>query len=334
MANEIELKLRIAERHADLLNNHPAITKHLNETPWTRKLVSIYYDTPELALLDAGLNLRVRSMNGGWFQAIKSTGHSVGGLHQRLEWEDLLTQNQVNFDKITDPHLANIFSDLKFREKLKPIFIVDVMRTDWLLKYPDGSVIEVSVDIGDLKSSTTNACEHIAPIEELEIELKQGKTSHLFDLALELQQDIPMHIENGSKAQMGYRYLRPQPLIKRHAQAMSIKRYSKPPTTLQIMQEALTSMQENQEILMKVNHTPAVYHMKLANSRLASALAYSGYRATDKDTLGIIQDLEWLGQFLISPCDIFAYENLLAILSGQRYQRILLSLGAWLHKSI
>ena len=141
-----------------------------------------------------------------------------------------------------------------------------------------------------------------------------------------------MSIENGSKAQMGYRYLRPQPLIKTHAQAMNIKRYKQPPTTKQIMQEALTSMQENQEILKRVNHTPAIYHMKLANARLSSALAYSGYRATDRDTLSIIQDLEWLSQFLISPCDNFAYQNLDAILNGQRYQRILLSLGAWLHK--
>lgn len=332
MANEIELKLRIAESSAPLLNDHPAITERLAEAPWTRKLVSIYYDTPDLALLDAGLNLRVRSMSGGWFQAIKSTGQSIGGLHQRLEWEDLLTKNEPDFNKITEPHIAHIFSDLKLREALKPVFIVDVMRTDWLLKYPDGSVVEVSVDIGDLKSSTDKVCEHICPIEELEIELKQGKTSHLFDLALMLQQDIPMSIENGSKAQMGYRHLRPQPIIKRHAQAMNIKRYKEPPTTKQVMQEALASMQENQEILKRVNHTPAIYHMKLANSRLASALAYSGYRATEKTTLKIIQDLEWLAQFLISPSDNFAYQNLNAILNGQRYQRILLSLGAWLQQ--
>ena len=332
MANEIELKLRIAESSAHLLNHHPAITERLIEAPWTRKLVSIYYDTPDLALLDAGLNLRVRSMAGGWFQAIKSTGQSIGGLHQRLEWEDLLTKNEPDFNKITEPHLANIFADQALRDALKPIFIVDVVRTDWLLKYPDGSIIEVSVDIGDLKSSTEEACEHICPIEELEIELKQGKTSHLFELALALQQDIPMSIENGSKAQMGYHYLRPLPLIKTHAQAMNIKRYKEPPTTKQIMQEALTSMQDNQEILKKVNHTPAIYHMKLANSRLSSALAYSGYRAPDKDTLNIIRDLEWLAPFLVSPCDNFAYQNLIAILNGQRYQRILLSLGAWLHK--
>jgi len=332
MAKEFELKLRIDESSAPLLKSHPAITERLIEAPWTRKLVSIYYDTPDLALLDAGLNMRVRSMSGGWFQAIKSTGQSVGGLHQRLEWEDLLSRNEPDFNKITEPHLANIFSDIKLREALKPVFIVDVVRTDWLLKYPDGSIIEVSADIGDLKSSTEKACEHICPIQELEIELKQGNTYHLFELALALQQDIPISIENGSKAQMGYRYLRPQPLIKTHAQAMNIKRFKSPPTTKQIMQEALTSMQDNQEILKKVNHTPAVYHMKLANNRLASALAYSGFRATDKDTLNIIHDLEWLAQFLISPCDNFGYQNLNAILNGQRYQRILLSLGAWLHQ--
>ena len=334
MANEIELKLSIGEPDAKLLNQHPAITERLIEEPWTRQLTSTYYDTPDLSLLDSGLNLRVRSMSGGFFQAIKSTGKSVGGLHERLEWEDLLTKNEPDFSKITEPHLVNLFANEAFINALQPIFIVDVMRTDWLLQYADGSKIEASVDIGHLKVRKHETWQMIRPVHELEIELKQGKTAHLFELALALQQDIPLSIENGSKAQMGYDYLRPQPTIKTHAQAMNIKRYSKPPTTNQIMHEALTSMQDNQEILKKINHTPAVYHMKLACSRIASALTYSGFRSTDKDTQAIIHDVEWLMQFLISPCDDFAYQNLNAVLNGQRYQRILLSLGAWLHKQI
>ena len=334
MANEIELKLSIGEPDAKLLNQHPAITERLIEEPWTRQLTSTYYDTPDLSLLDSGLNLRVRSMSGGFFQAIKSTGKSVGGLHERLEWEDLLTKNEPDFSKITEPHLVNLFANEAFINALQPIFIVDVMRTDWLLQYADGSKIEASVDIGHLKVRKHETWQMIRPVHELEIELKQGKTAHLFELALALQQDIPLSIENGSKAQMGYDYLRPQPTIKTHAQAMNIKRYSKPPTTNQIMHEALTSMQDNQEILKKINHTPAVYHMKLACSRIASALTYSGFRSTDKDTQAIIHDVEWLMQFLIFPCDDFAYQNLNAVLNGQRYQRILLSLGAWLHKQI
>lgn len=332
MANEIELKLSIGEPDAKRLNQHPAITERLIEEPWTRQLTSTYYDTPELTLLDSGLNLRVRSMSGGFFQAIKSTGKSIGGLHERLEWEDLLTQHAPDFSKITEPHLVNLFADPSLRNALHPVFVVDVVRTDWLLQFSDGSKIEASVDIGHLKVRKQDAWQVIRPVHELEIELKQGKTAHLFELALALQQDIPLSIENGSKAQMGYDYLRPQPTIKTHAQAMNIKRYSKPPTTNQIMHEALTSMQDNQEILKKINHTPAVYHMKLACNRISSALTYSGFRSTDRDTQAIIHDLEWLVQFLISPCDDFAYQNLNAVLHGQRYQRILLSLGAWLHK--
>ena len=332
MANEIELKLSIGETDAERLNQHPAITERLIAEPWTRQLTSTYYDTPELTLLDSGLNLRVRCMSGSFFQAIKSTGKSVGGLHERLEWEDLLTKNEPDFSKITEPHLVNLFADSALRSALRPIFMVDVMRTDWQLQFADGSKIEASVDIGDLKIRQDGTLQTIRPIHELEIELKQGKTAYLFELALALQQDIPLKIENGSKAQMGYDHLRPQPTIKTHAQAMNIKRYSRPPTTKQIMHEALTSMQDNQEILKKINHTPAVYHMKLAASRISSALTYSGFRSTDKDTQKIIHDLEWLSQFLASPCDAFSYESLTAVLKGQRYQRILLSLGAWLHK--
>ena len=334
MANEIELKLSIGEPDAERLNQHPAITERLIAEPWTRQLTSTYYDTPELTLLDSGLNLRVRKMSGGFFQAIKSTGKSIGGLHERLEWEDLLSKDEPDFSKITEPHLVNLFADPQLTNALQPIFVVDVMRTDWQLQFADGSKIEASVDIGHLKVRKQEAWEFIRPIHELEIELKQGKTAHLFELALALQDDIQLSIENGSKAQMGYDYLRPQPTIKTHAQAMNIKRYSKPPTTNQIMHEALTSMQDNHAILKKINHTPAVYHMKLASSRISSALTYSGFRSTDKDTQTIIHDLEWLSQFLVSPCNDTAYQNLTAVLNGQRYQRILLSLGAWLHKQI
>ena len=334
MANEIELKLSIGEPDAERLHQHPAIIERLIAEPWTRQLTSTYYDTPELTLLDSGLNLRVRSMSGGFFQAIKSTGKSVGGLHERLEWEDLLTRNEPDFSKISEPHLVHLFANASLRSSLRPIFMVDVMRTDWQLQFADGSKIEASVDMGDLKIRRDETWQTIRPIHELEIELKQGKTAHLFELALALQQDIPLKIENGSKAQMGYAYLRPQPTIKTHAQAMNIKRYSKPPTTQQIMQEALSSMQDNQAILKKVNHTPAVYHMKLACNRIASALTYSGFRSTDKDTQAIIHDLEWLSELLISPCDDVHYQHLSKVLDSQRYQRILLSLGAWLHKPI
>jgi triphosphatase len=329
MPNEIELKLRINAADEQKLNHHPAIRQRLVGEPVTRALISIYYDTPELALLDAGLSLRVRSMSGGWFQAVKSAGTSVGGLHQRLEWEDLLTKNEPNFNKITEPHLAHIFANQSLRDALKPIFIVDVMRTDWQLKYADGTEIEVSLDLGELKVGELNTpqsrtWQRIEPINELEIELKHGNTSHLFELALALQTDIPFIIENISKAQRGYACLRAQPTIKTHAQATRIPVKNQTPHELVV--DCLTQIQANQEILQKVNHTASVSQMRSAIYRMANILELQKPR---NDFL--LAELDWLNRFLVTPCDNNHYAQLQTAFNSQRYQRLLLRLGAWLH---
>jgi len=321
MPNEIELKLRISARDVPKLKQHPAIKQRLVGEPLSRKLISIYYDTPDLQLLDTGLSLRVRSMSGGWFQAIKSAGHSVAGLHQRLEWEDLLTKNEPDFSKITDPHVANIFSDARLRAALKPIFIVDVMRTDWQMNYEDGTEIELSLDMGELHVDQLHE-----PIEEIELELKKGNTNHLFELALSLQHDIPLTIENISKAQRGYAYLKPPPIIQTLTQ--TINKYVSSLTKVELFQHCISELQTNQEVLLKINHTAAVYHMRTAKNMLIDLLIPS-----QPNSQALIDELNWLTPFLITPCDQDNYEKLKFTLQSQRYQRLFLRLGAWLYSN-
>ena len=144
MANEIELKLRIDAADVARLRRHPALLRPLHGEPLTRRLTSIYYDTPDLRLLDAAISLRVRHMAGGWFQAVKGAGHSLGGLHQRMEWEDVIAGDAPDFGKITEPGLAAIFADPALRSALRPIFVTDVERTEWQLAFEDGSEIEAA----------------------------------------------------------------------------------------------------------------------------------------------------------------------------------------------
>lgn len=326
MPNEIELKLRIAAADAQKLFSHPALTRHAVGTPITRALISIYYDTPDLFLLDAKLSLRVRSMSGGWFQAIKSAGFSVGGLHQRLEWEDLLTKNEPDYQKITDPHLAHIFSDMALRAALKPVFVVDVMRTDWHLHYDDGSEIEVSLDMGEIKVCHPRVWENIAPLNELEIELKSGNMAHLFELALALQEEIPFVIENESKAQRGYSFIRPEPTIKTHSQAYKIPRQQKP---TQLVQDAIEQIQANQEILQKVNHTASVSQMRFAINRLLRQIESQAMTSSY-----LADALQWLNSMLITPCGQDDYLKLQQAFMSQRYQKLMLSLSAWLYMGL
>jgi inorganic triphosphatase YgiF len=355
MPNEIELKLRIAKADVPRLRRHPAIKQRLAGKPVTRKLVSIYYDTPDFRLLDAAISLRVRRMSGGWFQAIKAAGDSLAGLHQRKEWEDILTKGEPDFSKITEPHLAKIFSDQTLRDALKPIFVTDVSRTEWQLQYEDGSAVEVALDLGELKVG-----EERSPILEVELELKQGKALHLYELALALQADIPLHIENISKAQRGYAYFLPPPppII---SQARTVALHAKIPThaaSLLIARECLRHLQSNQDMVLHGADPEGVHQMHIAIRRLRTALKIFklkelylnnelGWIST---ALGNVRDWDvFLSETLpvafheLSPSESHfalqeratsaqtrAHSELRQSLESQRYQRLLLTLGAWL----
>jgi triphosphatase len=363
MPNEIELKLRIAATDVLRLRRHSAIKQHLVGKPITRRLISIYYDTPDLKLLDAAISLRVRRMSGGWFQAVKGAGHSLGGLHQRMEWEDIIAKGEPDFTKITEPFLAEIFADQALRDALKPIFITDVQRTEWQLQYEDGSAIEVALDLGELQIGELQVGkkrEPISrePIREVELELKHGHANHLFDLALALQANIPLHIENVSKAQRGYAHYRPQIAGTSKAETIALEAdMSADQAFRQIAGECLRHMQSNQEVALIGEDPEGVHQMRVALRRLRVAI-----KLFKCDVADLQDELRWLNANLAAArdWDVFLHETLpaaraalqadepkldllqeqaLAVrqqthkrlkraLNSQRYARLLLNLGA------
>lgn len=303
MPNEIELKLRIAAADVPCLRRHPAIRQRLVGKPVTRGLISIYYDTPDLKLLDAAISLRVRHMCGGWFQAVKGAGHSLAGLHQRMEWEDIIAKGEPDFTKITEPFLAEIFADQALRDALKPIFITDVQRTEWQLQYEDGSAVEVALDLGELQVGKKRG-----PISEVELELKHGHASHLFDLALALQSDIPLHIENVSKAQRGYAHYRPQIAGTSKAETVALKAGMPADQAFQhIAGECLRHLQSNQEVALIGADPEGVHQMRIALRRLHVAIKLFQRNVTD-----LQDELRWLNANLAAArdWDVFLHETL------------------------
>lgn len=358
MAHEVELKLRLRARDAARLQAHPAVTAAARQGPLTRKLTSIYYDTPQLALLDAGLSLRVRRMGGQWFQAVKGAGHALAGLHQREEWEDIIAHGAPDFSKITDPALTRVFDDPDLRAALRPIFTTEVRRSEWQLEV-HGSHIELALDQGRLVAG-----DHREPICEIELELKQGEPAQLFELALALQADIPLWIENVSKAQRGYARYRPQP--PRIVKAGKLELRGGMPAAQafrSIAWQCLAQLQGNQDMVLHGDDIEGVHQMRVALRRLRSA--WSVFRkvlASDHGTR-LRQEIAWITGLLghARDLDVFLAETLPPVLSAlpahagleelraraqrergnsyavlrgaiesQRYQRLLLGLGAWL----
>ncbi|GBG14081.1 single-stranded DNA exonuclease [Novimethylophilus kurashikiensis] len=359
MPNEVELKLRIARKDAARLRKHPAILAATVDKPVTRKLTSIYYDTPDLQLLDAEISLRVRRMSGGWFQAVKAAGSSLAGLHQRMEWEDIIASGQPDFTRILDPQLVRIFGDEALRAALAPIFRTEVQRTEWQLKFDNGDAVELALDLGHLVAGKKRE-----PITEIELELKSGNAARLFDLALILQQDIPLSLENVSKAQRGYAHYRPQPPTVFKAKLPQLSRQEKASVAFRkIAWECITHLQGNQDVVLHGNDVEGVHQMRVSLRRLRSAFSVFRGLLGRETTDPIIEELRWITDILgaARDLDVFvtqtlpplqerfeqhaglvklgekaallqtrAYRDVRAALNSQRYHRLLLSLAAWL----
>src|SRR5437660_7333754 len=86
---ELEIKLRLPRKAVANVLRHPALTELKAGRARRRRLVSTYFDTPNLRLATAGVGLRIRRDGRQWIQTVKGPpeGESGGGLAARPEYE-------------------------------------------------------------------------------------------------------------------------------------------------------------------------------------------------------------------------------------------------------
>lgn len=169
MANEVELKLLIAQGDIERLLHHPVLETVARRELLPQQLLSVYYDTPDLDLKKHRTALRLRRTGTRWIQTVKTEGKITGGLHERPEWESETAEDTFDFAAIPDPAVREIFADEKIRETLRPVFVTEFTRTSSLLEFAGGDVVELSLDQGEICAE-----EKRLPISEVELELKAG----------------------------------------------------------------------------------------------------------------------------------------------------------------
>lgn len=163
------------------------------------QLGNIYFDTPERQLRNWDCGLRVRSKDGHREQTLKTRGSSVGGLHQRGEfnlpvsgdWPQL-----ADFPAEVWPEGTDVSA---LQQSLQPQFRTDFLRRFWLVEF-QGSRIELAFDRGVIAVD-----ERQEPLCELELELVEGNAGALFALAASLLEMGGLRLSGVSKAQRGYR---------------------------------------------------------------------------------------------------------------------------------
>ncbi|MBT8419623.1 MAG: CYTH domain-containing protein [Gammaproteobacteria bacterium] len=208
MAIETELKLRFLNAEDAVgLPTHPLLANA--GVGAVEQLTATYYDTPARELSALGMALRVRREGGRLLQTIKTANTGFGGLHRRHEWEvEVREDHAPDFGLLPDILREKLDDDLLGR--LAPCFTTDFQRIKWILPLLDerradegqanGGFVEVCLDRGEVRDD-----EHSSPICEVELELKgSGDPARLYEIARQLQEILPLVMEDTSKAQRGY----------------------------------------------------------------------------------------------------------------------------------
>lgn len=198
MAKETELKLSISSKDLPLLLEHPLLTP-LGKR---QKIYNIYYDTPELHLMQQGIAVRERKILRKLLLTLKINHTNTGGLSTRSEWEAPTVQGQFDFQTlIDDPVIAQKMHLLA--PQLIPIFTTNFTRRSWDLVFR-GAKIEIAIDQGLIVTLRDQQLVE-EPISEVELELKEGNPVTLFALARVLSRRVRLHPSAASKAERGYK---------------------------------------------------------------------------------------------------------------------------------
>jgi triphosphatase len=188
--------------------------------PWSSQLVmpdsrtvtemlSRYYDTGDLMLTKIWTSLRVRTEGEERIATIKLGDRSRDGLYQRMEWSARLEEDDwADTDAFTldaswfhkhaisdgdpDDQLREILAKLQ-GQPLHEICQARFCRTTFDVGYGD-TLMELALDAGELCAG-----ELTEPVNELELELREGDVRDLMDLGNELQARFALVPEPKSK---------------------------------------------------------------------------------------------------------------------------------------
>ena len=204
---EIELKLALPTSDPQGLARRLARMPLLARRKATQQpLHNVYYDTPRQDLYEERVALRLRRVgsvtNLQWRQTLKMGGRSDSALSHRGEWEVPLMGAELSREALEATPWPEFDPDNSLFNALVPCLVTAFERTSWSVHQRGGSVVEVSLDIGQIVAG-----DRCAPLCELELELLAGEPAALFQVAQQIARTLAVLPLNISKGERGYALL-------------------------------------------------------------------------------------------------------------------------------
>ncbi len=264
MAEEVELKLALAEAHQTRFLRHPllkqAVERHVDT------LDNIYYDTAELSLRRRGIALRLRRKGRDWLQTVKLAGSSAAGLSSRPEWEGPYI-GHFDFSDIEDSSLREWLRRPKLLARIVPICETRFRRITW--KFPAApGVVLLTLDSGWIIANGRREA-----ISEVELELAGAPVRAIFGLASQLAQRAALTPSVLSKAERGYRLHVGAPPVPFKAQPVALSAAMTPFEAFRcISMSCLEHLQQNHSGALSSGDPEYIHQMRVATRRLRAAL--------------------------------------------------------------
>lgn len=360
VVEELEIKLRLSPERLEQLRRHALLRSLARERATTRRLTSVYFDTPDLALKRRGIALRIRRIGDRLVQTLKIPLADAGPAHAYREIEADVDGETPDLQRIADEDLRAFLSRSEIAASLQPVFSSDVERTAIPVKLFD-SEIEVALDRGRIEAG-----ERSAPLSEAELELKTGRKERLYELAIALNEAVPVSLETATKAARGYRLAANLGPESHRAEDVRLT----PDMTARaafvaIARSALRQLRLNEACAVAGDDIEGVHQQRVAIRRLRSITAAFKHTMTEATFGYLTHELRWL-QGVLGPArdwDVFiaeslaqvqrrlpdesvlptlldlsrrrreaAYEALRAALAGPRYTEFLLRMELWFAK--
>lgn len=265
MAQQIALKLAVAEDRHAALQRHPMLAKAASREQQT--LVSIYYDTGRMTLRRAGILLRLRRNGSAWIQTIKRQDESDGGLTIRPEWQAPYL-NHFDFSHVDDTDLREWLQHEKIAGRVTSVFETNFRRTSWLIEPRDGVRVRAKLDRGWIAADGRREI-----LSELELQLLSGSIDDIYGIALELARSLSLPPLLLSKAERGYRLFRNTTPRPTRANEVDVSDQETPLGAFRLIAlECLSHLQSNSAGAVLSEDPEYIHQMRVATRRLRAAL--------------------------------------------------------------
>lgn len=311
-SEEIEVKLSLPPEQASSFRRSTLLRDHKTARAKTAMLVSTYFDTTDLLLRRNKMALRIRRSGHLREQTLKWANQPTGGLQTRTEYNLPLKSDEPDIEALNVPELSFVHELLKEAKGIAPIFASHIKRTIWVLDF-NASRIEVALDEGEIRSGSRSA-----PVSEIELELIEGESIALVDLAIQFAKRLDICPEVDSKAGRGYALFRGEPPGAARVKPRKLTRDTSIRDAFKnVMHAGIKQLLANRPVILSGQDIEGVHLGRVAVRRMRAALASFKPALNEGAMEKARTELRWMQQELgpARDWDVFLEETIIPLQS-------------------